>query len=63
MSKLPLGPERPIIISTKATKHYGVVFHNPWDAIRDKGRPKKQYMGWAGDRCDLMRWYIYKVSE
>ncbi|KAI0539552.1 Hsp70 family protein-like protein [Xylaria digitata] len=63
MSKLPLGPSRPTVVSTRATKHYGVTFHSAWEHSRDRGQPKKQYDFWAGDRCKLMRWYIEKEDE
>ncbi|TGJ87961.1 hypothetical protein E0Z10_g854 [Xylaria hypoxylon] len=63
MSKLPLGPTRPSVISTRAAKHYGVTFHSAWDYARDKGQAKLQYDYWTGDRCKLMRWYIEKEDE
>lgn len=62
MSKLPVGPSIPQVISTRATKHYGVKYHMAWDPIRDKDRPKVQLKHWRGDRCYLMQWYIQKVS-
>ncbi|KAI0965133.1 Hsp70 family protein-like protein [Xylaria arbuscula] len=63
LSKLPLGPSIPQVISTRATKHYGVLYHMAWDPIRDKGQPKVQFKHWPGDRCQLMRWYINKEDE
>lgn len=63
MSKLPAVPRRPRIVSAKAAKHYGTVYHSNWEGLRDKGQTKRQYKYWAGDRCDLMRWLIYKVGQ
>ncbi|KAJ3577211.1 hypothetical protein NPX13_g3354 [Xylaria arbuscula] len=63
MSKLPLGPSIPQVISTRAAKHYGVLYHSTWDPIRDKGQSKFHVTGWRGDRCHLMRWYINKEDE
>lgn len=63
MIKLPPVPELPRVESRPASKHYGAVYHERWEHFRDKDQPKRQYRFWAGDRCDLMKWYIYQVSE
>jgi hypothetical protein len=59
MSKLPMAP---MVIASKAPKHYGTRCSNYWDPRRDRGFPKYQDIWDGSDRCDTMKWFIYMVS-
>lgn len=59
MSKLPMAP---MVIASKAPKHYGTCCSTHWDSRRDRGFPKYQDKWDGSDRCDTMKWFIYMVS-
>jgi hypothetical protein len=59
MSKLPMAP---MVIATKAPKHYGTSCSSCWDFRRDRGFPRYQHQWNGTDRCDIMQWFIYMVS-
>jgi len=60
MSKLPLVA--PLVLSTKAPKHYGISCHSPYDPKRDKGFPTYRDLWDETIRCDVMSWFIDRVS-
>ncbi|KAI0125684.1 hypothetical protein BJ170DRAFT_684939 [Xylariales sp. AK1849] len=63
MSKLPLGPLIPKVLSTRSAKHYGTSCNSTWDSFRDRGFPKLKDE-WKEDwRCEIMQWFIYKEDE
>jgi hypothetical protein len=59
MSKLGLAP---VVTATKAPKHYGTSCNSTWKASRDRGYPKFRDIWKEEDKCEVMEWFIYKVS-
>jgi hypothetical protein len=58
MSKLGLAP---VITATKAPKHYGTSCNSTWISSRDRGYPKARDTWEEEDKCEIMKWFIYKV--
>jgi hypothetical protein len=60
MSKLGLAP---IVTTTKAPKHYGTLACSTWHPSRDRGYPKVKDIWEEDEKCDIMSWFIYMVSD
>ncbi|KAK4936971.1 hypothetical protein LTR10_022281 [Elasticomyces elasticus] len=61
MSRLPASA--PVVISTKAAKHYGTSCNSRWKSSRDRGFPKYKDTWTEADRCKIMMWFIYMNDE
>ncbi|KIW93344.1 uncharacterized protein Z519_05949 [Cladophialophora bantiana CBS 173.52] len=61
LSKLPMSA--PIVVATKAAKHYGTIALTAWDPTRDTGFPKLRNRWTSQDECDIMDWFIRMDDE
>lgn len=56
-------PQEASIVSTVATRHYGVSASSNYNEIEDAGQPRRYDRYEGCDRVTKMTWYIERVSS